>query len=93
MVKDSCSREIKIGSYICYATGDKNLDFGKALDIEERKYGGKVKVQGINITNYNGVQKVTLKGRTGDLLYPSKKIMVIPPELLPEGALELLIDL
>lgn len=91
MILDSCEREIRTGSYICYATGDKHLDFGKVLDVNIKDR--QVKVQGVYIRRYTTPYTMELKERTGTLLYPNSKIMVIPPELLPDGAFELLKNL
>ena len=88
MVLDSCNREIRIGSYICYAAGDKKLDFGKVLDVNAKDR--QVKVQGVHIRRYKTSCTMELKERTGTLSYPDSKIMIIPPELLPDGAFELL---
>ncbi len=97
-VFDKCGKEILIGSYIVYGHNlgrCAGLKFGKVINIEDYKPNTscdksvRIKVIGVDDDwNFN-IPKIC---KAGTLMY-SNRIIVLPFEILPEYAKNLLKDL
>ena len=85
MIADSLNRVIEIGSYICYATGDKHLSYGKVLNIFQKEK--LVEVLGVSY-NWNS-KSPELNKKSGILKYPGAKILVLPGDFFPDEYLKL----